>query len=85
MGRRNPICPECGEKITRAELNDGDYTRCGGCGCIMCSGCGTYREEDMDIDYCSDCYNNYEEYEEEEFDDGDPWGDDGRYNENMED
>jgi len=77
MARRRPICPECNEKITRAEEEDGSIARCCNCGVEM----HDYCTKDIDTDYgyksyCSDCYNELDEME----DDGDILGDDGYYN-----
>ena len=52
-----------------------------------CDECGKkmknpYAEIDYGVYLCQDCY---EEQYGEDIDDGDPWGDDGKYNSNMED
>jgi len=77
MARRRPICPECDEKITREDEENGAIEKCSNCSVEMHDHCS----KDIDTDngyksYCSNCYDELEAME----DDGDILGDDGFHN-----
>ncbi len=77
MARRRPICPECNEKITREDEENGSIERCCSCRVEMHDHCSN----DIDTDngyksYCSECYDQLDKME----DDGDVLGDDGFHN-----
>jgi hypothetical protein len=77
MSRRRPICPECNEKITRENDEEGAIERCCSFGIEMHDCCS----KDVDTEngyksYYSECYDELDEME----DDGDILGDDGFHN-----
>jgi len=77
MAKRRPICPECDEKITREDEENGEIERCHDCHVEMHNNCSNDVETDSGYRaYCSECYANLQEME----DDGDILGDDGHNN-----
>lgn len=78
MARRRPICPQCGEKISREDEENEYVTRCCECGVMMHTSCAIEIEDNFfDIkDYCNECYEDLEHRE----DNSDIPGDDGKHN-----